>query len=135
MFISRFDRLILGLALALVFFAAACEPTAADVRLPSIFSDHMVLQQGKPFTVWGWADPGEKVTVTLGDCTVDATACEKGKWAVKLAAMKAGGEERLLAAEFGPDWFAYAERVPAWIPHMRHPRKEVLDDRLTTSGA
>lgn len=51
------------------------------------------------------------------------------------AAIKAGGEERLLAAEFGPDWFTYAERVPAWIPHMRHPRKEVLDDRLTTSGA
>jgi len=35
----------------------------AEVRLPQVFSDHMVLQQEKPLTFWGWAQPGETVTV------------------------------------------------------------------------
>ena len=37
----------------------------ATVRLPRIFSDHMVLQREKPLPVWGWADAGERVTVTF----------------------------------------------------------------------
>ena len=37
----------------------------AEVRLPNIFSDNMVLQQGAPVRIWGWADAGEKVNVTL----------------------------------------------------------------------
>jgi sialate O-acetylesterase len=40
--------------------------------------------------IWGWADPGEKVTVTLGDQKAEATADKDGKWQVRLAAMKAG---------------------------------------------
>jgi len=39
---------------------------SAEVKLPAMFSDHMVLQRGLPITVWGWADVGEAVTVTLG---------------------------------------------------------------------
>src|SRR4051812_31885565 len=34
-----------------------------DVRLAGVFGDHMVLQQRAPLPVWGWADPGERVTV------------------------------------------------------------------------
>jgi len=37
-------------------------PALADVKLPAIFGDHMVLQRGKPIVVWGWADPGERVS-------------------------------------------------------------------------
>ena len=53
-------------------------PAMADVRLPHIIGSHMVLQQGKNLPVWGWGDPGEKVTVKLGDseksiATVDAS--------------------------------------------------------------
>ena len=44
--------------LGLVAFAAR-----ADVKLPAIFSDHMVLQRGAVSPVWGWADAREKVTV------------------------------------------------------------------------
>jgi len=56
----------------------------ADVRLPAIFGSHMVLQQDTKIPVWGWADPGEAVTVTLGDQTAKATADAKGKWQVDL---------------------------------------------------
>ena len=63
----------------------------ADVKMPAVFSDHMVVQSGMPMPVWGWADPGEQVTVTLGEQTETAAADAGGKWSVKLAAMKAGG--------------------------------------------
>lgn len=65
---------------------------AAEVRLPSIFSDHMVLQRDMELPVWGWADAGEKVTISLGDNKVEATANDKGEFSAKLPAMKSGGE-------------------------------------------
>jgi sialate O-acetylesterase len=63
----------------------AIVPSAlAEVKLPRILSDHMVLQSGKTSTLWGWADPQEKVTVTLGDKTASTTADALGKWSLKL---------------------------------------------------
>ena len=58
--------------------------THADVRLPAVFSDHMVLQRGAPIPVWGWADPGEEITVTIAGQTKTTTADPAGKWRVKL---------------------------------------------------
>jgi sialate O-acetylesterase len=49
----------------------------------------MVLQRGKPIPVWGWADAGEKLTVSIGDASAKATADADGKWNVSLPAMKA----------------------------------------------
>lgn len=66
-------------------------PSLADVRLPKIFGDGMVLQRDKPIVIWGWAEKGEKVTVSLGDKMAETVASKNGKWAVSLAAMKAGG--------------------------------------------
>ena len=75
----------------LVLFAALCSPATADVTLPSIIGDNMVLQRDMPLPVWGSADPGEKVTVKLCGKTASATADDKGKWRVKLGEMSAGG--------------------------------------------
>ena len=50
----------------------------ADVSLPSIFSDGMVLQQAQLVPVWGKADAGESVKVTLGDQTQSTTATQNG---------------------------------------------------------
>jgi sialate O-acetylesterase len=58
---------------------------SADVKLPTIFGDHMVLQQDGKIPVWGWADPGEKVTVTIGSDHADSTAGSDGSWRVDLA--------------------------------------------------
>lgn len=66
----------------------------ADVKLPAIFSDHMVLQREKPIAVWGWADDGEQVTVQLGNDSV-STEAKGGKWRVLLSPMKAGGPHKL----------------------------------------
>jgi sialate O-acetylesterase len=62
----------------------------ADVKLPSIFSDHMVLQEGMKVPVWGTADPGEDVTVTVGKATAATKAGADGKWRVELASLPKG---------------------------------------------
>jgi len=67
----------------------------ADVRLPRIFSRDMVVQREKPICVWGWADPGEKVSVKMGDAEQSATAGDKGEWMVKLPAIPAGGPHKM----------------------------------------
>ncbi|MBN2584699.1 MAG: sialate O-acetylesterase [Planctomycetes bacterium] len=63
----------------------------ADVRLPTVFADDMVLQRDMPIHVWGWADPGEAVTVGLAGKTAEAKADQHGAWDVTLPAAKAGG--------------------------------------------
>lgn len=79
-------------------FALLLIPTLAhaDVKLPAIFSDHMVVQADKPVTVWGWADPGEKVTVSLAGQSPSATADADGKWSVQLAPLRATAEPQTL---------------------------------------
>jgi sialate O-acetylesterase len=64
---------------------------AAEVRLPKILSSHMVMQRGLPLHFWGWADPGENVTVTLDGQTASATAGRLGKWSLYLPVHAAGG--------------------------------------------
>ncbi len=83
----------------LVLAAMAVGATAqAAVKLHNLFTDHAVLQREMPIPVWGMADDGEKVTATLGDETVSATA-EKGKWLVKFKPRSAGGEPLVLKVE------------------------------------
>lgn len=60
--------------------------------MPAIFGDHMVLQQSVTLPVWGKADPGEKVTVTVGSSTGSTTAGADGKWRVDLTPLKASKE-------------------------------------------
>src|SRR3954468_4495329 len=68
-------------------------PARAEVKLPAIFGDHMVLQRDQKDRVWGWADPGEEVTVTVTphDQSKTATAGPDGKWQVTLDPLATGG--------------------------------------------
>jgi sialate O-acetylesterase len=56
----------------------------ADVTMPALFADHMVLQREKPIPVWGKAAPGEKLTVSIASQTVTVTADADGNWQVTL---------------------------------------------------
>jgi sialate O-acetylesterase len=81
---------------ALVISALLAAPLArADVILPALFADHMVLQQGRPLPMWGWADPGESVTVEFKGARVSTKADEGGRWKIQLPAqsLNAGGAE------------------------------------------
>ena len=75
--------------------AAADTPTRSFVH--SLFQDHMVLQRDQPAPVWGWAQPGEVVTVEFAGQTKTASATADGKWLVKLDALPASAERRTLA--------------------------------------
>jgi len=77
-----------ALALALLCGGSPCR---ADITLPSLISDNMVLQQRDKVNVWGKAEPGETVTVQLGTDSSQVTAAKDGSWAVKLGGLKAGG--------------------------------------------
>jgi sialate O-acetylesterase len=70
---------------------ALAASATADVRLPRVFSDHMVLQRDKVIKVWGWAAPHEKIRVVLSGKAADTSATADGEWKVTLPAMKAGG--------------------------------------------
>lgn len=87
---------------ALLTVVASLVPASfclADVKLPAIFTDNLVLQRDMPVPIWGWAADGEKVTVTLGTQTKTAMpAAPSGKWTVKLDAMRAGGPCTLTVA-------------------------------------
>jgi sialate O-acetylesterase len=63
---------------------------AAEVRLPGLFCDNMVIQRGMWVPVWGWADPGEKVRVEFNGSSLSAVADSRGEWKVMLEPMTAG---------------------------------------------
>ena len=71
---------------------------SADVKLPAVFGDHMVLQQQAPIRIWGWADDGEKVTVNLGEQSASATADQAGRWQVELPPLPASTTPTKLTA-------------------------------------
>lgn len=68
--------------LALLSIAPAL--SAAELSVSAVFSDHMVLQQGKPVPVWGWANAGDKITVSFGQQKQSTTADQSGKWTATL---------------------------------------------------
>lgn len=74
----------------------AVQTAMADVRLPNVFGSHMVLQRRKPVPVWGWADPGEKVTIAFNNQTKSTKAGTDGKWKIALDPMEAGGPFQLV---------------------------------------
>jgi sialate O-acetylesterase len=63
----------------------------ADVRLPALLSDHMVVQRDRPIHIWGWAEPGERIRVVFGDTGLDAIADSGGRWSVYFTPRQAGG--------------------------------------------
>ncbi len=81
------------IVITVVAFAGALH---ADVKLPNVIGSNMVLQQGKPINIWGWAEAKEKVKVTFAGKTVSATTGADGKWALQLPAQKANAEGQKL---------------------------------------
>ena len=72
-------------------WSALVSPVYPDPVLPHLFSDHMVFQRDSEIRVWGWADPGEKISASLGGNTKSVSADGQGNWRIDLPAMWAGG--------------------------------------------
>jgi sialate O-acetylesterase len=73
---------------ALFISVAAFAPAA--VKLPAVIGSNMVLQRDQPLPIWGWADKGEEVTVTIAGQEVSAKAGDDGRWKVTLAKLDVG---------------------------------------------
>ena len=67
-----------------LFFPFLYFSAKADVRLPSIIGDHMVLQQKTTVALWGWCEPNEKINIKVGwdTTTYHATGTSGAKWNV-----------------------------------------------------
>jgi sialate O-acetylesterase len=84
---ARTDRVFVRAGLALLLACAA----RADVKLPTLLADHMVVQRQVAVHIWGKAEPGEKVTVAFRGDSRQATTGELGLWEVFLPPGEAGG--------------------------------------------
>jgi len=97
----------------------------ADVKLPRIFGDHMVLQRNVPLNIWGWAEPGEVVKVSLNGQQKQTKANDEGKWSLHLDKEKAGGPFELKVQGnneiilndvlIGDVWVCSGQSNMAWI--------------------
>ncbi len=87
-----------GFLLAVVVSLTCPAALLGDVRVPHVFASHMVLQRDKALPIWGWAEPGEKVSVRLGDHSAEAQAGDDGRWRVTLPAIGKGEDLTMTVA-------------------------------------
>lgn len=86
------NKLSITLLLALcMMLCGSVRPAMAGVRLPKVISDCMVLQRDRELRIWGWADPGEKVTVRFDGKHYFTEASSEGDWSVTMPPHEAGG--------------------------------------------
>src|SRR6187402_1853315 len=83
---TRFKILFISLGVL-----AGAQSLKADVRLPKLISDGMVLQRDKPLKIWGWATPGEKINISFNKKTYSTVTGTDGTWQVAVKPMAAGG--------------------------------------------
>jgi sialate O-acetylesterase len=80
-----------SLSLFAGFLCVAAIQARSQVKVPQLFSSHMVLQRDMPIHIWGEAAPGEEVTVSLQNAIASTAADKTGRWSVNLAPRPAGG--------------------------------------------
>lgn len=86
------DRMLKYKLLVLVAIILQVQFASANISLNALFSDHMVVQRETNIPVWGWADAGEKISITTSWGAKAATvAGQDGTWKLKLKTPKAGG--------------------------------------------
>jgi len=109
----------------------------ADVKLPSIISDHMVLKRAGKVPIWGAADPGEDVKVAINSLSASAKADAGGKWMLFLDLkdsapgpfeMAVEGKNKLALADVvvGEVWVASGQSNMEWVvSNTRDAEKEI----------
>ena len=88
---TKFDFRAMSMLAATLATVLMTSTAFADVKLPNIFGDHMVLQQAQKNKVWGLAEAGEAITVSINGQTQSTKADADGKWHVMLESIPVGG--------------------------------------------
>jgi len=111
----------------------------ADVKLPVVIGSHMVLQREQSCPIWGWADPGEAVTVEFAGQKLATKAAADGTWSVKLRPMKANAKPQMmtisgknkLALEdvlVGEVWLCSGQSNMEWaVDQSDNPKEEIAN--------
>ena len=96
----------------------------ADVQMPTLFGDHMVMQSGSPIHVWGLSDPNEEISVTFRGQRVEFTASDIGMWETYLDPAEPGGpyvlevegnnEVRIEDIHLGEVWIGSGQSNMVW---------------------
>lgn len=132
---SHFNR-YLPLLLASIVSAVSLHA----LELPSIFSDHMVLQRAQPIPVWGRADAGAKVTVSFGKQSVSTDVNAEGIWRATLAPEPASATPATLRVVSGGKELSFADVLvgEVWLcsgqSNMQVPVQESRDGDLAALG-
>ncbi len=123
----------------------------AEVRLPAIIGDNMVLQQGVKVRLWGTANAGEQVTVTFANKSANAIADAQGRWQVWIGPLKAGGSSELTVNNLtiknvlvGEVWLCSGQSNMEWplintiggaetVAHANHPEIRLFTVEHQTS--
>ena len=87
----------------LIWFTLPSAELLAELKLPSFFSNQMVLQRDKPVSIWGWADANTQVDVAFNGNTVSTKSTDEGNWKITLPAMKASRQGMNMVIENGND--------------------------------
>lgn len=125
---------VIPLCLLLVVTALA----SADVKLPSVIGDNMVLQQNTSASLWGWADAGEEISVKASwhAETVRTETSQSGKWLVKIPTPKASGPHTITIAGnnsielknvmSGEVWVCSGQSNMQWtVSNSNNPEEEI----------
>ncbi len=100
----RCKPFILSFSILLAVALFTGDTAAGALKTHGIFSSNMVIQRDKPITIWGWAEPGRKVSVQLGRAKAEATADgESGRWEVTFPAQQADAVGRKLSVGAGDE--------------------------------
>lgn len=134
------SRVAIVLTLLTIFFLRI--PTHAQIVLPKVFGDNMVLQRGIQIPVWGTSTPGALIIAKLGDEQVTTKANKEGKWKVKFPIFSAGGPYALEVTEankpyskinlkgilIGDVWLASGQSNMEWqVQQAKDASKEIAN--------
>lgn len=118
--------------LVMAFLHALSPAHGEALKLHAIFDSDMVLQRGKPIVIWGWAKPGDSVSVQLGNDKAEAkAAAEKGRWEVTFPAREASADPQTLTVSAGSEKVEMGNIVvgDVWVMYgqsnMAFPLKQV----------
>lgn len=123
-------------------------PCRADVRLPKILGSNMVLQRESHVKIWGWADPGERVSVTCDwiKTKVETTTDANGEWLVRVKTGAAGGPHSIIITGknkivlknilFGEVWIASGQsNMEMPLAHVSYAYKGIKDAKKEIAAA
>jgi len=100
----RYTPFVLSLSVLLALGLCTGDTSAGTLKTHGIFSSNMVIQRDKPIMIWGWAEPGSKVSVQFGEEKAEATAGGKaGRWEVTFPAREADANGQKLTVTAGDE--------------------------------